>query len=61
MLLCVALAAGLNVGLSALPAGVRPPAGAAMLVSGLVAAGVCAVLFPAKRREDGGDGKGAAR
>jgi predicted branched-subunit amino acid permease len=61
MLLCVALAAGVNVGLSALPAGVRPPAGAAMLVSGVVAAGVSAVLFPAKRREDGGGGKGAAR
>jgi predicted branched-subunit amino acid permease len=60
MLLCVALAAGLNAGFSALPDGVRPPAGAAMLVSGLVAAGVCALLFPAKRREDDGGGKGAA-
>ena len=70
MLLCVALAAAMNVGLSVLPAGVRPPASLAMLVSGVVAAGVCAALFPAKRRTDGGSGgsgregegeKGAAR
>ncbi|MBP5786870.1 MAG: AzlC family ABC transporter permease [Kiritimatiellae bacterium] len=60
MLLCVALAAGLNAGFSALPQGVRPPAGAAMLVSGVVAAGVCALLFPAKRREGDGGGKGEA-
>lgn len=65
MLLCVALAAAMNVGLSVLPVRVRPPAGLAMLVSGLVAAGVCALLFPAKRRTDvGGAGeeeKGAAK
>ena len=60
MLLCVALAAGMNAGMSALPEGWRPPAGAAMLVSGVVAAGICAAFFPAKRREDDVGGKGTA-
>ena len=48
MLMCVALAAALNAGLSVLPPGWRPPAGPAMLAAGVLAAGVCAVLFPAK-------------
>lgn len=65
MLLCVALAAAMNAGLSVLPVRVRPPAGLGMLVSGVVAAGVCALLFPAKRRADGGGTgggeKGAAK
>ena len=65
MLLCVALAAAMNAGLSVLPMRVRPPAALGMLLSGVVAAGVCALLFPAKRRADGGgtgEGKkGAAK
>lgn len=49
MLLCVALAAALNVGLNLLPAPIRPPAGLAMLASGILAAGLCALLFPAQK------------
>ena len=47
MLLCVLLAAAANALLSALPPLVRPPAGPAMLVSGVLAAALCAFLFPA--------------
>jgi len=53
MLLCVALAAAMNAGLSLLPAGMRLPPGPAMLVSGVAAAAACAALFPAKRRAPG--------
>ena len=48
MLLCVLLAAALNVGLSFLPAAIRPPESAAMLAAGTAAAALCAFFFPDK-------------
>ena len=49
MLLCVLLAAALNAGMSLFPASMRPPESAAMLAAGVIAAAVCAFLFPARK------------
>ena len=46
-MLCVALAAMLNVGLSLLPEGARPSPSLSILAAGVAAAGFCAWLFPA--------------
>ena len=46
-MLCVALAALLNVGLSLLPEGARPSPSLSILAAGVAAAGLCAWLFPA--------------
>ena len=46
-MLCVALAAMLNVGLSLLPEGARPSPSLSILAAGVAAAGLCAWLFPA--------------
>ncbi|MBQ9727437.1 MAG: AzlC family ABC transporter permease [Kiritimatiellae bacterium] len=47
-LLCVALAAAANAALRALPAAARPAPVASMLLAGVGAAALCALLFPKK-------------
>jgi predicted branched-subunit amino acid permease len=65
-LLCVALAALLNVGLSLLPEGARPSPSLSILAAGVAAAGVSAILAPTAKQEteehgEHGKGFGAAR
>ena len=50
-MLCVALAALLNAGLSLLPEGARPSPSLSILAAGVAAAGLCAWLFPAAGKE----------
>lgn len=57
ILVCVAIAAGLNLVLHVLPAAIRPSDNLSMLASGLVAAGVCAALFPHREEASTPEGK----